>query len=111
MTAVARTTAFQVKRISTPARSRSAAERSGPAQGLEEEQAHGRRRKHERQRQDRLEQRAPAPRRRDRCQAAKIPNGRIRSVAIAATRSVSRRIERSSGVTATSRRGRGSRAS
>ena len=100
MTAVARTTAFQREEDLDAGAVEQAAERAGLAEGLEEQEPDRRRRQHERQRQERFDdgaQRPAAPRARR--HAAAIPSGRIRSVAIAATRSVSSRTERSSAIT------------
>ena len=61
ITAVARTTAFQVKTTSTPWRGEPAAERAVAAEQLEQREADRGRRQHERQRQQRVECAAPGP--------------------------------------------------
>ena len=62
MTAVASTTAFQVKTTSTPRAASQAAERAVAAEELEQREAHRGRGQDEGQREERLEGAAPGPR-------------------------------------------------
>ena len=112
MTAVASTTAFQVKRISTAGAIEEPSERAATCGAPRAEAGRPRSAASTSGRLRIVSARVrPAPARRARSQAAPTAIGRMRRVEIAATRSVSSRIEASLGTTLFQRRGRGSRAS